>query len=264
MKLKELLPDYQHYDINWLISETENAISHKFIYFWGHTSKTPDRVGKECFSQWYPAPFTINGVLYKTAEHWMMARKALLFDNKNLFAKIIASEKPGEAKDLGRRITGFDEQTWVAARYDIVKLGNMHKFNQHPALLEFLLSSEHRVLVEASPVDKIWGVGLSQDSEDIYMPHIWPGLNLLGFALMEVRDFLQTNGKIRDTAKLLPPPWIQYPDISPLDMFWRMGIGEEYITAHASQYEKLDQKTKMEYMLNNPVPPEWSDYYSAA
>ena len=119
-----------------------------------------------------------------------MAQKALLFNDKEVFEKIITADKPGEVKELGRQVMDFDEQAWNSKRFDIVKEGNMHKFNQHPALADYLKQTGDRILVEASPVDKVWGIGLAQDHKDIAYVDAWKGLNLLGFALMEVRDLL--------------------------------------------------------------------------
>lgn len=188
------IPQGNHYDIKWLTEEYEKGTPLKFLFFWGHTAKLNEGVGKECLSQWYYSPFTVNNIEYKTAEHWMMAQKALLFGDNNTFEKIIQCEKPGEAKELGRQVQGFDEQLWNERRFDIVKLGNIHKFNQHKSLGDFLLNSNERVLVEASPVDTIWGIGLSKDDNDSENIYAWRGLNLLGFALMEVREFLSEFG----------------------------------------------------------------------
>jgi ribA/ribD-fused uncharacterized protein len=179
------------YNIDWLIDKFERGEPLKYLFFWNHVNKYNEEVGKFCFSQWFETPFTVKETTYKTAEHWMMAQKALLFGDQNTFEKIISSNKPGEAKDLGRQVIGFNEKIWVENRYDIVKMGNIHKFNQHPKLAEFLLNTENRVLVEASPVDNIWGIGLSQEQKEIENVYAWQGLNLLGFALMEVRDFLK-------------------------------------------------------------------------
>lgn len=178
------------YDIDWLKTELVEKPDLKFLYFWGHTNKLNEKAGKFCFSQWYESAFVVEGITYKTAEHWMMAQKALLFADTEIYQQIITANKPGEVKDLGRRISGFDEAVWTAERYDIVKTGNLHKFQQHPELGEYLLGTGNRVLVEASPVDFIWGIGMAQDHADVSDPGKWPGLNLLGFALMEVRDLL--------------------------------------------------------------------------
>ena len=181
------------YDINWLIEKFEKGDTIKYIFFWGHLNKYNETVGKFCFSQWFESPFTVDNVTYKTAEHWMMAQKALLFNDNTIFAKIIRCEKPGEAKELGRQVSGYDDHIWNEKKFDIVKLGNIHKFNQHPILAEYLLKTENRILVEASPVDTIWGIGLSLDSRDIENIYAWRGQNLLGFVLMETRDFLNNN-----------------------------------------------------------------------
>jgi hypothetical protein len=87
-------------------------------------------------------------------------------------------------------IKGFNEDVWVKYRYEIVRRGNMAKFGQNLTLRDFLLSTKNRILVEASPVDPVWGIGLSQENEHCQNPLKWKGLNLLGFALMEVRDTL--------------------------------------------------------------------------
>ena len=262
MTLRDLLPEYRHYNMDWLIEEFEKGIPHKYIYFWGNTPYSNDKIGRECFSQWYNSPFTVNEVTYKTAEHWMMAQKAMLFNDLKTFEQIILCEKPGEAKALGRQVVGYDDLVWDEAKYDIVKLGNIHKFNQNKVPGEFLLSSNNRVLVEASPVDRIWGAGISKESKHIDNLYAWPGLNLLGFALMEVRDFFLEFGYIKDTNGLLPPPWIQFPGISQHDMYWRMGKGEDYITALGKQDQMMDNRTQIEYFLNNPAPYDWPGYYS--
>ncbi|MCC3156128.1 NADAR family protein [Hymenobacter sp. 15J16-1T3B] len=164
----------------------------EYLFFWGHTpAPGAGRVGKECLSQWYPAPFTIAGTLYPTAEHWMMAEKARLFGDEANRQAVIGSTHPDQAKKYGRRVQSFDAAQWEAARFDLVVRGNEAKFGQHPALREFLLASGERVLVEASPVDAIWGIGLAQHDARALTPAAWRGLNLLGFALMEVRARLQ-------------------------------------------------------------------------
>ena len=162
----------------------------RFLYFWGHQPPADGRIGKSCFSQWYEAPFTAGGEHYRTAEHFMMAEKARLFGDQATRAAILQARTPGEAKKLGRQIAAFDEDTWLRERFLVVVNGNLEKFSQHAALREFLLQTGERVLVEASPVDSIWGNGLAADHADAARPERWPGLNLLGFALMEVRTRL--------------------------------------------------------------------------
>lgn len=179
------------YNIQWLRTCHEEGIKLKFIFFWGNNNKTRNEVSNACFSQWYESPFTVDGFEYKTAEHWMMAQKALLFNDQSAFANIIGCRKPGEAKDLGRLVEGFDPDVWEEKRFGIVVEGNIYKFSQNKALLDYLLQTDNRVLVEASPVDTIWGIGLSRDSDKINDIDSWRGENLLGFALMEARDRLR-------------------------------------------------------------------------
>lgn len=162
----------------------------KYLCFWGHTPKQTGVVDKSCFSQWFPAHFEVDGIEYKTAEHYMMAQKAKLFADEDIFQKIIQVNHPNEAKTLGRKVKNYQENVWLEHRFDIVVKGNIAKFSQHPALKAFLLDTQERILVEASPVDKIWGIGLAADDECAEKPLQWKGLNLLGFALMEVRKQL--------------------------------------------------------------------------
>ncbi|NOT76792.1 MAG: NADAR family protein [Cyclobacteriaceae bacterium] len=177
------------YDISSLTARFNQGEILKYIFFWGHSSKS-DEAGKFVFSQWYDSPFTVEGVLYPTAEHWMMAQKAILFNEPEIFRKILLSDKPGAVKELGRQIRNFNEDKWNQEKFGIVKAGNYHKFSQSKKLKDYLVSTGDRIIVEASPVDTIWGIGLSQDAPMIENPATWRGLNLLGFALMEVRDEL--------------------------------------------------------------------------
>jgi ribA/ribD-fused uncharacterized protein len=159
------------------------------IYFWGHRPGK-NKLTVSCFSQWYVAPFIVDGVRYLTAEHFMMAEKAALFDDAKTRGKVIAAATPAEAKSLGRQVAGFNDARWVEKRYSIVVRANAEKFRQNAELGEFLKQSAPRVLVEASPVDKVWGIGMAKEDNEIGDPNRWRGLNLLGFALMQVRDGL--------------------------------------------------------------------------
>lgn len=170
-----------------LIEFIQSGGNPKYIYFWGH-QKSRSGVNKSCFSQWYEAPFEESGLLFRTAEHYMMYHKAKLFKNDLIASKILECAHPGEAKKLGREVTNFDEQLWNESRFQIVKDANTLKFSQHAELLSFLKNTGTRVLVEASPVDSIWGVGLAADNPVIENPKDWKGLNLLGYALMSVRE----------------------------------------------------------------------------
>jgi ribA/ribD-fused uncharacterized protein len=162
----------------------------KWLMFWGHRPQADGSVGKGCLSQWWPCRFTVDGVDYASAEHWMMAAKARLFEDHDAVPRILAAGTPAEAKTLGRLVRGFDEQAWAARRFDLVVQGNVAKFGQDAALRGFLLATARRVLVEASPRDRIWGIGLGAANERATVPEQWRGLNLLGFALMEAREQL--------------------------------------------------------------------------
>lgn len=161
--------------------------SPRFLFFWGHQQASDGSITKSCLSQWWAAPFAVDGIGYRTAEHFMMASKARLFGDQATLERILASGHPKQAKDLGRSVANFDEHLWLEHRYDLVVAGNLAKFSQNPELASFLLGTRDRILVEASPVDRIWGIGLAEDSPDASRPDRWRGLNLLGFALMQVR-----------------------------------------------------------------------------
>ncbi|GAB1856230.1 NADAR family protein [Flavobacteriaceae bacterium MHTCC 0001] len=176
------------YNKEQLIKKYEQKENIKYLFFWGHTPGKDGSIGKSCFSQWWIAPFEVEGIIYKTAEHWMMAEKARLFNDEKHLAEIIKCNSPAEAKKWGRKVTGFIPEKWDTHKYEIVKQGNIHKFSQNQELKAFLLNTKHCVLVEASPRDRIWGIGMGASNEKALNPNLWRGENLLGFALMEVRD----------------------------------------------------------------------------
>jgi len=150
-----------------------------------------------CFSQWWSGhPFTVNSIRYATAEHYMMAEKARLFDDAGTLDSILEAKSAAVAKKLGRQVKGFDESRWLQARWGIVVQGNLAKFSQHNELRDFLIQTGDRVLVEASPFDRIWGIGMAATTEGVENPARWKGLNLLGFALMEVRHQMRAEAKI--------------------------------------------------------------------
>ncbi len=178
------------YNIEWL-KKLHNANEKiKYIFFWGHRPSANGTLEKQCFSQWWECKFIADGIEYHTAEQYMMAQKALLFDDKKIFEKIMNASHPSEYKKLGRMIKNFDENIWNENKCDIVIKGNIEKFSQNEELKNFLKGTGKRILVEASPYDKIWGIGISASDERCYNPLKWNGENLLGFCLMEVRDII--------------------------------------------------------------------------
>lgn len=162
-----------------------------FVHFWGHRPRADGRPSNSCFSQWFESPFQLDGVIYATAEHFMMAEKARLFGDDATCSRILQAQDPGTAKALGRQVAGYDEAAWVARRFEAVVQGNHAKFSQNPELGAYLRNTGSQVLVEASPVDPVWGIGLGKDDPRAGDPNTWQGLNLLGFALMAVRSRLQ-------------------------------------------------------------------------
>jgi hypothetical protein len=179
------------YNKTWLKETYPQAEAIPFCFFYGHQPSKDGRVTKSCFSQWWVAPFEAGGHTYKTAEHWMMAGKAMLFGDDESLDKILRAGTPAQAKRLGRLVTNFDPAVWDKQKFELVVKGNWYKFGRHPELKAFLVDTGEQVLVEASPVDRVWGIGLAADKPAASHPGQWKGDNLLGFALMEVREMLK-------------------------------------------------------------------------
>ena len=163
----------------------------KYVFFWGHGKTLDESITKTCLSQWWDCKFTVDGVEYNTAEQYMMAQKAVLFGDEKIRAEIMAASHPKQYKDLGRKISGFKQDIWDKNCCDIVVKGNVAKFSQNEELKSFLLNTNMRILVEASPYDKIWGIGMGADDSRCENPALWNGTNYLGFCLMEVRDIIR-------------------------------------------------------------------------
>lgn len=170
-----------------LCNRLEEGWRPDLLFFWGHRPQADGSVGPGCLSQFWPSAFEVDGQLYATAEHWMMASKARLFSDDDALARVLTSPEPAQAKAVGRTVRGFDEATWRAHRLDIVVQGNVAKFSQNDDERSYLLGTAPAVLVEASPRDRIWGIGMGAANPAAVDPTRWRGQNLLGFALMEVR-----------------------------------------------------------------------------
>lgn len=170
-----------------LLAALEQGAEPDYLFFWASFVNEDGSIGPTCLSQWYAAAFTLDGQHYRTAEHYMMAEKARLFGDEAALARILRSRFPAEVKRFGREIQAFDNARWCEHRFDIVVRANLAKFAQNPPLLAWLLGTGDALLVEASPADAIWGIGLAEEHPYAAQPRLWPGLNLLGFALMEVR-----------------------------------------------------------------------------
>jgi len=142
------------------------------------------------FSQWHNHDMVIEGILYNTCEQYMMAEKARLFDDLEVLELILETKNPKEQKKLGRLVKNFDLTKWEASCQEIVYRGNKAKFSD-PKLREYLLSfDKDAIFVEASPLDKVWGIGLHETDERALDPKQWQGTNWLGVAITRVRDEL--------------------------------------------------------------------------
>ena len=180
------------YNLEWLLKEVEKENGVKYVFFWGHQPQKDGSIGTTSMSQWFDdgTAFVVDGIAYQTGEHWMMVEKARLFDDPEMVERILASNSAAKAKKLGRMVHNFDSEKWEANASKIVKQGSIHKFGQNPLLKDYLLKTGDCILVEASPLDPIWGIGLTRDHKHAGQPAFWKGRNLLGFALMEARDVL--------------------------------------------------------------------------
>lgn len=164
----------------------------KFVFFWKPRLRGQP-VSAAVLSQWEHSPFVLGGRRLPTVEHYIMWRKAVLFDDESTAARILTAGGPAEVKALGRLVRGFDQNVWDAHRVNISVDGNVAKFRQHGELGAFLLGTGSRILVEASPRDRIWGIGLAEDDPGALKPESWRGRNLLGFALMQTRELIASD-----------------------------------------------------------------------
>lgn len=150
-------------------------------FFWGPQKENG------YLSNWFPTHFVENGIEYRSVEQYMMVQKALLFGDQVVAEKIMKAKTPKECKNLGQKIVNFDLDTWYLRRMEIVKQGNYLKFAQNPELLDKLLATGSTLLAEASPFDRIWGIGLNKNQAKYMNPEHWIGQNLLGRILMDLR-----------------------------------------------------------------------------
>jgi ribA/ribD-fused uncharacterized protein len=177
-------------DLHSLRAAVARGETFHYRFFWGHRPRPDGRLSDSCFSQWWKCAFSVEGQRYTSAEQFMMAEKARLFGDEESRAKILATDDPAYAKKLGRGVKSFDEAVWAAARFELVTRGNVAKFGDDEKLRGYLISTKSDVLVEASPTDTIWGIGLAAENPEAQDPATWRGLNLLGFALMKAREIL--------------------------------------------------------------------------
>ena len=184
MAIEVSMSVYRVWDKNYLIKLGETRP--ELLLFYGH--RVTKTVTETCLSQWYPCQFEVDGVTYTSAEQYMMAEKARLFGDEKIRTEILRTSDPRKCKALGRKVKNFDKAVWDKRKENIVRNGNFEKFMQNSALRSFLLSTGDKVLVEASPTDRVWGIGLGKNNPDALDPKKWRGQNLLGFILMAVRN----------------------------------------------------------------------------
>lgn len=158
--------------------------TNKYVFFWGGI-----------FSQWYLRNITIDGIIYNCCEQYMMHQKALLFGDVYTAQEILNEPVPALQKKLGRKVSNFDPIKWNSVAKDIVLKGNMAKFTQNADLKKLLLATDDKIMVEASPYDKIWGIGMHFDDCGIENPKNWKGTNWLGEVLNKVKENIK-NGII--------------------------------------------------------------------
>lgn len=153
--------------------------NNKYILFWHAPSP---------FSQWTICNFQLDNVIYNCMEQYMMAEKARLFNDDITRNKIMNSNNPKHIKSLGRQVNNFDPNIWDKNKYDIVFQGNMAKFSQNPSMKKALMDTGSAIIAEASLYDRVWGIGLSAQDAIRMDPSKWPGQNLLGRILVDVRE----------------------------------------------------------------------------
>jgi len=151
----------------------------KFTLFWNGP-----------YSQWNMAPFTVDEVEYNCCEQYMMAQKAVMFMDDKMFDEIMASNSPRQQKACGRKVKNFNAADWDSKARDIVYKANYAKFSQNKDLLKILMNTKGTTLVEASPYDKIWGIGMKSDNPKAQNRETWNGKNWLGEAITKVREDL--------------------------------------------------------------------------
>lgn len=154
------------------------------VYFWN--ADQPNGI----FSQWYPKAFIADGKEYPTAEHYMMSAKASLFKDYEMEEKIRKELDPEKVRDMGRQIKNFDGKIWNKHKFDLVCAGNRAKFRD-PELRSVMLATGNKFMVEASPVDRIWGVGFTAEEAPRHVD-AW-GENLMGHVMMKVRSEIRAN-----------------------------------------------------------------------
>ena len=155
-------------------------ITDKYVFFYG-----------SIFSNWYDCRFKYKEHIFHNSEQAFMWEKALFFGDEMIAEMILETPHPAANKELGRKVRGFNAAKWAEESFSIMVGVNYAKFDQNKELAAILLSTEDKIIVEASPTDRIWGIGWHWSDDRCLNPKNWRGTNWLGEALMEVRDILK-------------------------------------------------------------------------
>ena len=142
-------------------------------------------------SNWYLSAFTVDGIRFSSMEQYMMYKKAVLFEDTGMAAKIRNTDDVVLIKKLGRKVSNYNDTVWNGMRQVIIYKGLLEKFRQNENLKEALLATGDNILAECAVKDCIWGIGLSMTDDNRHDLNAWKGQNLLGFSLMLVRDELR-------------------------------------------------------------------------
>lgn len=146
-------------------------------------------------SNWYLSDFTVDGVSFSSMEQYMMYQKAVVFKDKDIASKILKTDDVKRIKEYGRQVSNYDDTVWNGVRQIVIYKGLLEKFRQNEKLKKELLDTGDDILAECAVSDKIWGIGLSMKDSNKNDIKAWRGQNLLGFALMLVRDELRKSDK---------------------------------------------------------------------
>ena len=153
--------------------------TNKFVFFYGKDDH---------FSNFYPAKFIVDDIIFSCGEQYIMYSKAILFGDSVIAAMILQETKPTKMKALGRKVRNFDDDVWCANREELTFKGLFEKYNQNANLKKLILDTGNREIVEASPRDRVWGIGMGENNPDAEDKSKWKGRNILGKILMKVRD----------------------------------------------------------------------------
>ncbi len=200
-----------------------------------------------CFSNFSAHPIFLDGTTWPTSEHYFQAQK---FKDYEIQRKIQSASSPMIAAELGRNRNFELRHDWEDIKNDIMRKAVNAKVMQHSDVRETLLSTGTAIIYEHTKNDNYWADGGDKS-----------GQNMLGIILMEIRDGLTSNGPYNELSDLLPPPWIQYPEIERYSIGWRMGYGEGFLMEWWPFYGGLSNRGKKRYQELYPEPDEWNGFY---